>query len=133
MVPRLTDKIQEATGTKFRAPNVEEFKAAREALEAVDFEEAKTVAELWLPELTQVIEELEKETNKVLAVLKGESAHPESLMGNLTGIVSGGNSITAADAAEKACKELAALISPNSDAQKRLLHSQLKKIRYHHQ
>jgi len=132
MVPHLTNKFQKSTGTKFRPPTEEQLNVARDALEKVDFEEAKIIAELWLPELEEVLIELEKQTISVLGVLRGDTAHPSSIMGKLTNLVSGGNAITAADAAENACKEVAHLISKRSERQRRLMKNRTEHVRTHY-
>ena len=120
MVYKKTDKIQPSTRTEFRPPNEYEIQEALEILSRVEFEKALLVSRLWVPEIYGVLFDLRAETNRVIDVLNGKSAHPESLMANLTGITSGGNAINAARSAMDACVAVANAISPSSKKQKSL-------------
>lgn len=127
MVPRKTDRLQKSTGTEFRPADEKELREALELLSNVDFDQALLVSKLWIPELNEVLLELRAETNKVLGVLRGQTAHPESLIGQVTGIVSGGNALNCANSAMKACVAVAQSISPSSNTQKRIFRLYLRK------
>ena len=131
MVMKQKDKNQPSTGTKFRPPNENERQEALKLLLRVDFQQALLISKLWIPEIYTVLLDLRAETNRVVDVLNGRSAHPESLMANLTGITLGGNAINAANSAMDACVAVANAISPSSTKQKAESRKQKKIFQVH--